>query len=67
MDVEYKLIFMNGSFGALLGDCRVLQFEGMVVVFVVKEFVEAKVNVVYDYFWINGGFSNFVGFSGKAF
>ena len=38
LDVECKLIFMNGSFGALLGDCRVLQFEGMVEVFVVKEY-----------------------------
>ena len=32
-DEEFRVRFMNFSFGASFGDCRVLQFEGKVEVF----------------------------------
>lgn len=37
-DGETKAGFMNISFGILFGDCRVLQFEGMVEVFAFEEY-----------------------------
>ena len=37
-DEEFRVSFMNFSFCASVGDCRVLQFEGMVEVFAFEEY-----------------------------